>query len=147
MCDPASAVLALKVGSDLFAGQAASSASKTNAALLERRASEERAAGKLDASRIRRRTNFERGEAIARFGASGLETTEGSAAEVQRFIDETGEEDALLALINSTRRARSAEFSAQAERSSGRSARISSLIDGTTSLLSGGAKLGFFKGT
>ncbi|MEL4181237.1 hypothetical protein [Roseateles sp. PN1] len=144
MCEPATIMMATMatvqaVGS-IQQGQAADRAAQTNAAQMEYQALVERDNAQATAQMIRRDGERSRGSTVAAVAMSGAKIGEWSAGDVERQVLQDTETDALTAILNGERQARSLNDSASSTRAAGRDARRAGYFNAATSLLSAGAQ-------
>lgn len=130
----------MQVGGQIMAGNAANRQAKAEAQQLANQAAYEADAGKQEAGKIRKRTALDRGSAVANYAASGVRIGEGSALAVEEYIQQGGEEDAMMTLLNADRRANALRQQASATRAAGKAARNASYLQGVGSLVSAGYK-------
>ena len=136
MCDP----VTLMVGATAVSagGQLMASADRAQAA--EDQAAQVRASGRLDAERIRRQTQAQRGAAVAAMAASGVEIGQGSALETERQILTIGEEDAMMTLLGARQQGQALERQATSERIGGWLNAGSTVLGGASKLPGWGGK-------
>jgi hypothetical protein len=130
VCNPA--LIIMGVGAVVsMAGQnqqggAAKNAANAQGKLLDTQAEEVTDSGIQEAGKIRKMAEAGRGAAVASMAASGVQIGEGSALEVERKILSTGEEDAMMTLLNVDRQARSLRNQARIVRAGGQQAQTAS---------------------
>ncbi|MGL4573646.1 MAG: virion core protein, T7 gp14 family [Burkholderiaceae bacterium] len=145
MCDPVTLLAGstgLKVAGDISQGRAARKQADWQAGQLDRQAAEEQDLGAQQAAKTRKRTAQDRGSAVAAYAGAGIKVGEGSALEVERYIEQEGETDAMMYLLNSDRRASALRDQAGMTRKAGRDAQRASYVSAVGSLLSGGYQSG-----
>lgn len=107
-------------------GAAAQNAGNAQGQLLDEQAAQVLDSGTQEADKIRTAAESGRGAAVAGMAASGVKIGEGSALEVERKILTTGEEDAMMTLLNADRQARSLRNQARIVRAGGQQAQTAS---------------------
>lgn len=144
MCDPMTVMMAATttmsaVGS-VQQGRAADRAAQANAGQLEYQALVEQDNAQAAAQMIRRDGERSRASTVAAVAMSGAKIGEWSAGDVERQVLQDTETDALTAILNGDRQARSLNDSASNTRAAGRDARKAGYFNAATSLLSAGAQ-------
>lgn len=114
-------------------GVAANAAGKYQAAQLEQRAGQTRAAGQRDASEQRRRAQLVQSALQARAGGGGLDPT---VVNLSKDIAAEGEYRALTSLYEAEDAARGDEMSAAGARMQGRRGRVAGGIGAVSTLFS-----------
>lgn len=90
------------------------------------------------AGMIRRATERQRGQATAAYAGAGVKVGEGTAGEVDRSITQGGEQDAFMAILSGSRRARGLNQEADLTRLAGRNAQRAAQVNAIGTALSGG---------
>lgn len=151
MCEPTTIVLiasaAVSAGAAIAQGGAQKRQAYAESRMLQTQAAQTRDSGKQQADRIRRRTAMERGAAVGAAAGSGIRVGEGSALEVERYIQLGGEEDAMLTLLNADRASKGLQEQASLRRKAGSNAQLAGYVNGAGSLLSLGSGLTGWGGT
>lgn len=119
------------------AGRAANASAKFQAAQLEQRVGQERAAAQRQAIEERRKAAFaiSRGQAVA--AASGGGATDPTVLDVTGGVAAQGEYNALSALFEGEERARGAQLQATATRMEGKQAKKAGMIGGLGTIAGG----------
>lgn len=126
-------------------GQAAKNAADYNAAVQRKAAAMETQRGATEAAEHRQKVKQMISRQNAAFGASGVEGSTGSAADVMTETAGMGELDALRIVNNSQRQAWGLESQARIGEYEGKAAYQQGIMKGTTSLLSGASNT-YFQG-
>ena len=95
---------------------------------------------------IRKSAEAGRGAAVAGMAASGVQIGEGSALEVERKILSTGEEDAMMTLLNADRQARALRDQAKLTRYGGQQAKDASYTQMAGTFLQAASKYNMWGG-
>lgn len=130
-----SALGAFKQGND------AQAAANYNATQARAEADANTAAAKVQAQRIRQQGAQQASSANTAYGASGVETGEGTALRVTSGIAGDAEQDAYTTILNGVNGSNRMRAQAQADVISGQQAKQSSMISAGGSLLSSGSKM------
>lgn len=119
------------------AGRAANASAKFQAAQLEQRAGQERAAAQRQAIEERRKAALaiSRGQAVA--AASGAGATDPTVMNITGDVAAQGEYNALSALFGGEERARGAQLQATATRMEGKQAKKAGMIGGLGTIAGG----------
>lgn len=148
MADPATASLALTVGSTLFsavgairAGNDAKSAADYEAAQQERMAGQERAAGQRRMIEEMRQMRLTTSRARAVNAASGGGALDPSVIDIMGDLESEGQYRADTAMYESEERARNLQGGANISRFQGKQARTAGYIKGISTLASGASTL------
>lgn len=123
-------------------GIAAEGAAAASARWLDFLAQQEITSGKQQADIITKRGDQQRSAARASYAAAGIKVdTGGSAQAVDEYIAATASQDALSALIDSTRKASGMRLDAKLQRIAGKAQRQAGYLNAATSLLGTGAQI------
>lgn len=135
----------MQAGSQL--GIAAEGSAEASGKWLDFLAQQELTAGQQQADVIQKRGTAARGAAKASYAASGVKVGSGSAQAVDDYIAQTADQDALSALINSTRRSSAMTLDAKLGRIAGKQARTAGYISAASSLLGSGYQMSGWGGS
>jgi len=119
------------------AGRAANASAKFQAAQMEQRAGQERAASQRVAIEERRRAGIAMSNAQAATAASGGGATDPTVLNITGGLAKQGEYNALSALFEGEERARGLQLQATSTRMEGRQARRAGMIGGISTIVSG----------
>lgn len=138
----------LAAGASVMQGYQQNQIAKANARLAEQDAVAERSAAAVRADQIRKAAERQRGKTVGAVAASGVRIGEGSAADAESYVTQTGEYDALSEIISGNYRGRRLENEAAISRQVGRNAVTSGWLDAGASVLYnyGRAKMGGWGG-
>jgi hypothetical protein len=146
MCDPVTVAFAsMQAVGSMQQGNAAKKQANAQAQQDEYQAAIARDAAAMDARNIRRAGRFQRGETLASIAASGVKIGEGSALDAERYVMETSETDAAIAILGGERQGQAFEQQAAQTRAQGRSAQRAGWLNAGTSLLSAGMRSESFR--
>jgi len=134
----ASSVLA--GGAAIAQGQQQKKMANYQAAQADADADAVRAAGRVEAARIRKAGRQQASQANAALAASGVEVGEGTALRITSDITGDAEQDAMTTIFNGNNAGARYNAQAQADRISGSNAATAGYINAGSSLLAGGAK-------
>lgn len=148
MCDPVSIGIAFSLASTAMAaksqrdqGKAAKSTADYNARVADNQAQDVRNKGTQEENKQRQATAQMLSSQRAALGASGIEIGSGSALQIQRDTEVTGEIDAGRIRSNYQDQASSLETGATLTRVEGANAKIAGNNQAMGTILSGGAKV------
>lgn len=113
---------ALSAGAAIKSGYDQREIQNANARLAEQDAVAERSAAAVRAEQIRKAAERQRGRTVGAIAASGVRIGEGSAADAESYVTQTGEYDALSEIISGNYRGRRLESEATIQRQVGRNA-------------------------
>lgn len=120
-------------------GQTASIEGQAAGDALDFQARNERSSAKIDAARIRRAGEFQRGQTVGAVAAAGVKVGQGSALDAERRVMEDAAIDEHLAILNGDQRALGLDMQASSRRRAGRDAKRAGRIVAASSLLGAGA--------
>lgn len=140
MCDPVTfGFAAVQAIGSMQQGRAQQTQANIAAGEAELAAGVERSDAAMEAARIRRAGEAQRGQTVAGFAGAGVKVGEGSALDAERQVMEDVARDEYMAIITGERRASGLEREARYRRMAGSDARRAGELGAATSLLSAGA--------
>lgn len=139
MCNAAMMGAGMQAYGQYSAGQTANIEGQAAGDALDFQGRNERASAKIDASRIRRSGEFQRGQTLGAIAASGVKINQGSALDAERQVMEDAAIDEHLAILNGNQRALGLEMQGSSRRRAGRDAKRAGQIAAASSLLGAGA--------
>lgn len=111
------------------------------AAQNDAQAQAEQELGVVRGNQVRKAGFYQRGQARAAYGASGVDVNSGSASVVDQFINASSEYDARNEELTGARRAQQLRTGAALERSTGSNSMTNSLLSTAGSILKDGWKI------
>lgn len=133
---------ALSAGSALYSGQQANEQGKFAEAQANADADAAKAAGRVEAGRIRAITDRQRASARAALAGAGVSVDMGTAADVQKDIVQAGEQDAMTAILNGKNSATRLQAEGAGMRRQGQQAMVGSVLSAGGAIASGAAGYG-----
>lgn len=133
---------ALSAGSALYSGYQANEQGKFAEQQANADADAAKAAGRVEAGRIRAITDRQRASSRAALAGAGVSVDMGTATDVQRDIVQAGEQDAMTAILNGGNTATRLRAEGAGMRRQGQQAMVGSVLSAGGAIASGAAGYG-----